>query len=89
MIAPCRRAALAHISRNSSSVPKAGSICMLIRSKWPSTLGVGFQPEMPPASFSGPVWTASMPTLANAVHSSWSPRAPRKDCPGAVICDSG
>jgi len=79
MIVPRRRAAFAHISRNSSSVPKAGSICMLMRSKWPSTLGVGSQPEIPPASLRGPVWTPSMPILANAAQSSSAPRAPMND----------
>ena len=63
--------------RNSSSVPNASSICVLIRSKCPSTLGVGSQPTMPPAFFTGPVWTPSMPIASNAPHSASSPSVPR------------
>ena len=69
MIVPPYQFAVAHISRNSSSVPNAGSIWVLIRSKWPSTLGVYSQPQMPPARLTGPVCTPSMPISANAVHS--------------------
>ena len=62
---------------------------MLIRSKWPSIDGVGSQPEMPPASLTGPVWTASMPISSKAAQRSSDPSAPRNDCRGAVISESG
>ena len=55
MMVPPYQLAVAHICRNSSSVPNAGSIWVLIRSKWPSTLGVYCHPEIPPARFTGPV----------------------------------
>ena len=85
MMVPWCLAATSHMVRNSSSVPKAGSVVMEIRSKWPSMLGVGFQPSRPPASFTGPVWTASMPTSLKASHSASEPSAPRKDWPGSTI----
>ena len=62
---------------------------MLIRSKWPSTLGVYSHPEMPPARFTGPVWMASMPISAKAFHMSSSAIALRNDSSGRVINDSG
>ncbi len=75
--------------RNSSSVPNSGSIAMLIRSKWPSMLGVWSQPVMPPASFSGPVWRPSMPIFSNASHSSSDPSDARNVVPRPVMCDRG
>lgn len=89
MMVPPYQLAVPHIWRNSSSVPKAGSICVLIRSKCPSTLGVSSQPEMPPARLTGPVWIASMPISANAFHISGSAIALRKDSLERVINDSG
>ena len=62
---------------------------MLIRSKCPSTLGVYSQPLIPPARFTGPMWTASTPICSNADHRPSSPSAERNDWPGAVISDSG
>ena len=75
--------------RNSSSVPNASSIWVLIRSKWPSTLGVESQPSMPPACLTGPVWTPSMPIASKAVHRSSSPSVPRNDVPRLVIIEMG
>ena len=49
MIVPSYSAAVAHSVRNSSSVPNAGSTCMLMRSKWPSIEGVSRRPLSPPA----------------------------------------
>ena len=89
MIVPPYQLAVPHIFRNSSSVPNAGSIWVLIRSKWPSTLGVYCQPEIPPARLTGPVWIASMPISANAFHISSSAIALRNDSSGRVISDSG
>ena len=89
MIVPPYQSAVPHMLRNSSSVPNAGSICVLIRSKWPSTLGVCSQPEIPPARFTGPVWMASMPISANAFHMASSAMALRNDSLGRVISDSG
>ncbi|OJG03508.1 hypothetical protein BG618_05334 [Pseudonocardia autotrophica] len=89
MIVPPCQVAVAHIARNSSSVPKAGSSSLEMRSKWPSTLGVGCQPESPPAFFTGPVWTPSMPIVSNACHSSSLPSAARNDSPEAVISEIG
>ena len=87
-VPPCQ-VAIPHMARNSDSVPNSGSIWVLIRSKWPSTLGVSRQPEMPPARLTGPVCTASMPIVANASHSSSSPSAARNDSPGRVISEIG
>ena len=75
--------------RNSSSVPNASSIWVLIRSKCPSTLGVGSQPNSPPAFFTGPVCTPSIPIASNAAHSASSPSVPRKEVPGLVIMEMG
>ncbi len=58
-------------------MPNSGSMAMLIRSKWPSMLGVCSQPEMPPASLSGPVWMPSMPISWNASHSASEPMEAR------------
>ena len=82
-------AATSHMVRNSSSVPNASSIEVLIRSKWPSTLGVGSQPRMPPAFFTGPVCTPSMPICSNADHRPSSPSEPRNVVPGLVIMEIG
>ncbi len=89
MMVPPYQPAVAHICRNSSSVPNAGSIWVPIRSKWPSTLGVYCQPAMPPARLTGPVWIASMPISANACHMSSLAMALRKDSSGRVISDNG
>ena len=89
MTVPPIRAAVSLSARNSSSVPNSGSIAIEMRSKWPSTLGVGSQPLTPPASLTGPVWMASMPMVLNASHSSLEPIELRKDSPGLVMWDSG
>ncbi|SPZ42569.1 Uncharacterised protein [Rhodococcus wratislaviensis] len=75
--------------RNSSSVPKAESICMLMRSKWPSTEGVARHPLMPPACFTGPVWTAVTPISEKACHRDSSPSELRKLARGAVMIEIG
>ncbi len=62
---------------------------MLIRSNWPSTLGVAFHPEIPPACFTGPVWTAAIPRDSKAAHSASSLKVARKDSVGLVIMDAG
>ena len=62
---------------------------MLIRSKCPSMLGVGSQPLMPPAIFTGPVWTALIPICWNAAHRSSAPRADRNDWLRLVMNDNG
>ena len=82
-------AATSHMARNSSSVPNASSIWVLIRSKCPSTLGVESQPTIPPAFFTGPVCTPSMPISSNAAHRSSSPSVPRNDVPRLVIMEIG
>ena len=89
MIAPPYQVAMPHMARNSASVPKAGSISVLMRSKCPSTLGVGRQPTSPPARLTGPVCRALMPMVANAFHSSSSPSEARNDSPGRVISEIG
>ena len=82
-------AATSHMVRNSSSVPNASSMWVLIRSKCPSTLGVDSQPTRPPAFFTGPVCTPSMPISSKAAHRSSSPSVPRNDVPGLVIMEIG
>ena len=82
-------AATSHIARNSSSVPNASSMWVLIRSKCPSTLGVASQPSIPPAFFTGPVCSPSMPISAKASQSAGSPKVPRNDVPGLVIMEIG
>jgi hypothetical protein len=77
------------MARNSSSVPNASSNCVLIRSKWPSTLGVVSHPLMPPARFTGPVWIAVIPMAWNASQRSWSPIVPRKEWPALVMREIG
>ena len=89
MIVPPCSAATSHMLRNSSSVPNASSMWVLIRSKWPSTLGVSSQPSSPPAFLTGPVWTPSIPISAKASHRSGSPRVPRNELPGLVIMEMG
>ncbi len=89
MIVPPWAEATSHIVRKSASVPKALSISVLIRSKWPSTLGVGCHPEMPPARLTGPVWRALMPIRSKLAHRSGSARVPRKEWPGLVNNDRG
>ena len=89
MIVPPCSPATSHIVRKSSSVPNAESISVLIRSKWPSTLGVGCQPFRPPARLTGPVCSALMPISSNAFHRSPSASVPRKEWPGLVSIDSG
>ena len=81
--------ATSHMARNSSSVPNSSSIWVLIRSKWPSTLGVASQPSRPPAFFTGPVCRPSMPMAWNAFHRSGSPSEPRNEDPGLVIIEIG
>src|SRR4029079_16654063 len=78
-----------HIARNSASLPKAGSISVLMRSKCPSTLGVGRHPTSPPARLTGPVCTALIPMVAKAFHSSSSPSDARNDSPGRVLSEIG
>jgi hypothetical protein len=74
-------AATAHSRRNSCSVPNWASIWVLIRSNWPSTVGVASQPERPPARFTGPVCTAEIPIASKVAHkesrSHASDRGPR------------
>ena len=77
------------MARNSSSVPNSSSNCVLIRSKWPSTLGVASQPLMPPAFFTGPVWMAVIPMDWKACQRSWSPMVPRKEWPALVMREIG
>ena len=89
MTVPSCAEATSHIARNSSSVPNCSSIWVLIRSKWPSTLGVVSQPDRPPAFFTGPVCSAVIPMRWKASHRSWSPSVPRKDEPGLVIIEMG
>jgi hypothetical protein len=89
MIVPPCPEAISHIVRKSSSVPKALSISVLIRSKWPSTLGVGCHPVSPPARLTGPVCRALMPIRSKLRHRSGSARVPRKELPGLVISESG
>src|SRR4051812_12186242 len=62
---------------------------VLMRSKCPSTLGVGRHPTSPPARLTGPVCRALMPMVANAFHSSSSPSEARNDSPGRVISEIG
>ena len=89
MIVPPYHVAMPHIARNSVSLPNAGSIWVLMRSKWPSTLGVYCHPDIPPARLTGPVWRASIPMVAKAFHSSSSPSAARNEPPGRVISEMG
>ncbi len=70
-------------------MPKAASIWVLMRSKWPSTLAVCDHSVMPPASFTGPVCTASMPMDWKISHSCGSPSAPRYDSPSFVMSEIG
>ena len=60
-----------------------------MRSKCPSTLGVSSQPEIPPARFTGPVWIASIPISAKALHMFSSAIAFKNDSSGRVMRDSG
>lgn len=62
---------------------------VLIRSKWPSMLGVGFHPVRPPARLTGPVCTPWMPMRWKISHSCGSPSEARKDSPGRVIIEIG
>ena len=58
-----------HQATKSSSVPKAGSIEKLIRSKLPSIVGVCSRLRIPPANFMGPVCTPWMPIADSAFQS--------------------
>ena len=71
------------------SVPKAGSISLLMRSKLPSTVGVYSRPRMPPARFIGPVCMPPMPISRKTRQSPGSPRLSSTDSPGPVICEGG
>ncbi len=86
---PPKVAAALQSSRYSSAVPKTGSICVVMRSKCPSTVGVARQPRSPPADFTGPVWTASIPMWLKAFQRFSSPSVVRNEVPGALSNEIG
>jgi hypothetical protein len=85
MITARLSAARRTIALNCASVPKAGSISLLMRSKLPSTVGVYSRPCRPPARFIGPVCMPPMPMSWKTRQSSGSPRLSSTDSPGPVI----
>ena len=55
----------------------------------PVDAGVRSHPEIPPASFSGPVCTPSIPICSKASHNAGAPSAAMNDWPRAVTNDNG